>query len=1116
MTQMTLAQQWVLDSQQFVNWGCFEKWWKLRFPGAGHVTIISGFTGAGKSTLLDANTVLMQPSRKRLNRASNSMTVGRARGEDERNIVSYMRGKVDRTREDGEQVDKVLRTGSVWSAIAQTWHNADGSVLTAFVAYFARPDDRTTPSEKRFGWVEGEFDLRDLEPYTQGQHLASPLSIRAIRRDHPHVNFKENQKALHRVLWQSLGIGTDGDGAHAMELLHRVQASEGIESVDDLFTQLVLDKPATFAKAAEAVQHFETLRAAHLKVTVIEDQTKRLAPIAEKWESYETNREATRFFLDLGHAPDCDGTTVTPFWKWARTREYDMLGVAEGDLGRRHRQAVAEQAAARSEIEDIAGRLADNAAKRAANDGDRLDRINDDIRRATTARETAELSRTRLHEVVAPHFPVPASADEWHAQVTRSQQFIDGYQHAQQAATQALEKVLGAKFTLLDRKRQLEAERKHFARRGDVLPDLLTRIREQYADATGIPVEDLRFVAELIDMQPEWEGWRSAAELTLGGFATRLLVPADRAADFRALTDSVPTSRRIRSMPAPRDRGPIVDCDPAYLSGRFQFKDHPYSGWLSEQLRRRFSYVCVEDGNALNALPRGTAAVALSGQVRHGNDEGDHGGQLGAKRIIGFSPQALLEEIAGEVARIGERLNGIDLREKEAREPVARLEQERIAHATFLLTTWPTLDAECHVQRLRDLDQMREAIRGNKVLAALEDEQRKLGEADRAARNKEFDAGRRAKELDGERGRLAERKDKAWNHLVLLDEVSEPDMDRLDALLAQFLGDDPVTPEVMQHIDRFIRWLTSEGGVASSRADKDRLHLQTVFADFLRDYPDDDLGDDPDRFYPQFRAILDDLLASGVEQAQQAFADYTATFSGLEIMHLNTAYQNELETISKRLNQINGILSVQPYGADGRERISIVARSGGTPDVAVAFLKQLNTLTSHSTRGLTYDEALARFASFQEVIAQIADPKHAAPLLDVRTHVRLEAQRHDVDGNFVGFHDSFGEKSGGEMQELTMFIVATAIRYQVGSLGDATPRFAPVFLDEGMVKADPETTQRAVDVWKRLGFQVIIAVPLDKHESVMPTASACWAVSKGRNHRSRIDLISDPALWDGR
>lgn len=1113
---MTLTQQWVLDSQQVVNWGCFEKWWKIRFPGARHVTIISGFTGAGKSTLLDANTVLMQPSRKRLNRASNSMAVGRARGEDERNIVSYMRGKVDRTREDGEQVDKVLRAGSVFSAIAQTWHNADGSVLTAFVVYFARPEDRTTPSEKRFGWVEGEFDLRDLEPYTQGQHLVRPLSTRAIRRDLPHVRFEDNQTALHRVLWQCLGIGTDGDGAHAMELLHRVQASEGIESVDDLFTQLVLDRPATFAKAAEAVQHFERLRAAHEKVTVIEDQTRRLGPITERWGSYQKNREAARFFLDLGHVPDLDGTILTPFWKWARTREYEVLEVAEISLGRRYLQAVEKRDAASSEIANIAGRLADNAAKRAANDGERLDRINEDIRRATKDREAAELHRGRLQEAVEQHFNVPASAEGWHVQALLSQQFVDDYEQARQAATQALEQVLRSKFEHLDRKRLLEADRKHFAQRGDVLPDLLTRIREQYAEVTGIPVEDLRFVAELIDMEPEWEGWRGAAELTLGGFATRLLVPVDRAADFRALTDSVRTVRRIRSMPASRGLGLIADRDPGYLSGRFQFRDHPYSGWLSEQLRRRFSYVCVEDGEALNALPRGTSAVALSGQVRHGNDGGEHGGQLGAKRIIGFSPQALLEEIAGEVAEIEVRLDDIDRREKGARAPVARLEQERIAHGTFLRTTWAVVDAESSAQRLRELDRQREAVRANKVLAALDDEQRGLRAADTAARAAEYAAGRRASDLDGERGLVAERKDRAWDHLVLLDEVEEPDMDRLDGLLAQFLGSDPVTPEVMQHIGRFIRFLTSEGGAASSRADKDRLQLATVFADFLRDYPDDDLGDDPDRFYPQFWAILDGLLASGVEGAQLEFADYTATFSGLEIMHLNTAYQNELETINRRLAQINAILRDQPYGADGRERISIVSRSGGTPDVAIAFLKQLNALTSHSTRGLTYEEALGRFASFQEVIAQIADPKQAAPLLDVRTHVRLEAQRHDVDGNLVAFHDSLGEKSGGEMQELTMFIVATAIRYQVGSLGDATPRFAPVFLDEGMVKADPETTQRAVDVWKRLGFQVIIAVPLDKHESVMPTASACWAVSKGRNHRSRIDLISDPALWEGR
>ena len=39
-----------------------------------------------------------------------------------------------------------------------------------------------------------------------------------------------------------------------------------------------------------------------------------------------------------------------------------------------------------------------------------------------------------------------------------------------------------------------------------------------------LTADDLPFVAELIDMRPEFDAWRTATELALGGFALTMLV----------------------------------------------------------------------------------------------------------------------------------------------------------------------------------------------------------------------------------------------------------------------------------------------------------------------------------------------------------------------------------------------------------------------------------------------------------------------------------------------------------------------------------------------------------------------------------------------------------------
>lgn len=64
------------------------------------------------------------------------------------------------------------------------------------------------------------------------------------------------------------------------------------------------------------------------------------------------------------------------------------------------------------------------------------------------------------------------------------------------------------------------------------------------------------------------------------------------------------------------------------------------------------------------------------------------------------------------------------------------------------------------------------------------------------------------------------------------------------------------------------------------------------------------------------------------------------------------------------------------------------------------------------------------------------------------------------------------------MQELIAFIVGSALRFQLGDQRRSRPRFAPVFLDEGFIKADGQFTARAVQAWRGLGFQLVIGAAL--------------------------------------
>ncbi len=130
------GQQWVADELQLVNWGGYDGAHRVRFSPTA--TLLCGGSGSGKSTLMDAYVALMMPHTTPFNGASNGAVVGRPRGQEQRNILSYGRGKIDESRTDDGTKLTVLRGDGTdtWTAISMTWLDHDGSRFTAVRAWY--------------------------------------------------------------------------------------------------------------------------------------------------------------------------------------------------------------------------------------------------------------------------------------------------------------------------------------------------------------------------------------------------------------------------------------------------------------------------------------------------------------------------------------------------------------------------------------------------------------------------------------------------------------------------------------------------------------------------------------------------------------------------------------------------------------------------------------------------------------------------------------------------------------------------------------------------------------------------------------------------------------------
>ena len=267
-------------------------------------------------------------------------------------------------------------------------------------------------------------------------------------------------------------------------------------------------------------------------------------------------------------------------------------------------------------------------------------------------------------------------------------------------------------------------------------------------------------------------------------------------------------------------------------------------------------------------------------------------------------------------------------------------------------------------------------------------------------------------------------------------------------------------------------------------------------------WPDPNLGTGV-ASYPDYRAILDDIVATGLHARRSEWRRRLSQWSGEDLVPLAGAFDRAVVEIEERLEPVNEILRDLPFGAN-RDRLKIVIRRVTREDVT-QFRRELRALSASVDTELTDDVLETRFRRLRRFMAVIrhdgsmhrgARTSQRDAVLDVRRHMEITAVRYDTSGTDLGVYSSLGDKSGGETQELVAFIVGAALRYQLGDETRPRPRFAPVFLDEAFIKADSEFAGRAVTAWLRLGFQLVVSAPLDKVTALEPSMERLLSMRK--------------------
>lgn len=1086
---------WRIGRIQVVNWGGFDGWHEVSFDGAG--TILTGGSGSGKSTLLDAYIALMMSAKVPFNNASNAGR-GRARGDGQRSVLTYVRGKIDSTVVDGETVDRTLRgSTNAWGAVAVTFERSQpegiDDVFTAARFWHVPRSARTMEDVRtRMATAEGPLDLRSAEQDAP-QQFANLRSIYGAG-----LTLHPQPGSFTARLYQRLHIGNADNGDKAMSLLASVQAGRSVHDVVGLYRELVLEEPATFVAAQAAVDHFEALQAAHEAMVDAESQQTTLAPIREAHAAREQAIARTNAIDALDPGSQGGGFAI---WQ-ART----LVALADDALV----SASAIQTLAKAEV-GVAQTRESAALKRRDQAKSALDNAAGDLPKLLSEVKSfrAELAKTEQAARQLAIAIAPAGID-----ITTMAAFLAAQSEAERISSAPDEAARELEDRAADLRRQgrdlvfernqLVNDRDDLAKRGGKISGDDHRIRCEIAALIGLDPSDLPFVAELFDIAPEYEEWREAADVVLRGFAIQLVIDGGTYNRVRDTVNRHRFARRFRFIGAEANLDVRYDANPGTLAETLVVnRSSRWAGWLHQQLLREANHLRVRDVTEL--LGDNVARVTHSGQTRRGQ-RGAHGGHN--RPLIGFGSQQVIDTLQSQIDEIDLRLVAVVSKEQKASGEREALQTRRDSLLSIRGVTWDSVDVELARALLEAAEE--EVLRAKTANPDLE----RLDLEAKMAEQNWIEANKASHEAED---RLNEAQ-KAVRRLEQVDAELRPLANKAGAL-------EPEQVDILEECGRSVGSLDINDIDASSQRIRTGLterrsaavrdtairarQLEATFETYADRWPDPNRGTGI-ASAAEYLAILNALETAGLAKVRDAFLNAVNRWSGDDVNAVRSAMETAVDEITTRIGSINQILFGIPFGhpnaPNGTANDHLLIRTRRfEPDTVSKFRKRLNEL---SAPVITEDasEAARRFDAYKHLNNELQSPDRVL-LLDVRRHIHITAERVTPDGTVVAQYDTLGGKSGGETQELIAFIVGSALRYRLGGEPTQGPAFAPVLLDEAFIKADALFAGRAVTAWKRLGFQLVIAAPVDKYQALEPHVPLTLFIDKTNTGRSLVRVV---------
>ncbi len=1092
------------------NWGTFDKRvWRL--TPDGDTALLTGDIGSGKSTMVDAITTLLLPAHR--------ITYNKAAGAEakERTLRSYVEGhyKSERIEASGTSRAIGLRDHRTYSVILGVFVN-EGFDETVTLAQVFHQKDRAGQPDRFF--VTSTKELSIESDFTDfGSDLVTLRKRLRASGAEIFNSFPEYSRQMRRML----GIRSE----QAMELFGQTVSMKSVGNLNEFVRNHMLERVDASDKIRGIVEHFENLLKAHEAVARAREQLEVLEPLVATSDAYDA---ALQTRSDVQAQQQAVRLFIAELKMSLLDTEIEADGARRDQLLDRERDADQHRRALAVEREGLITARAQAGGNRVTD----LERISADAR--DQARERRHRRDGFTAQVAAAGLQPVDDPDAFAAMTQRLAASRTTLETTRKRLDDQVAELAGEMAQLRKEGDEVRAELASLATRTSNLPTAQLQVRERMCADLGIRADEVPFAGELMDVSQEHARWRGAAERVLRGFALSMLVPQelyervsrwvnDNRLEYRRSDGRTAGSRLVYERVAAR-RVPLQSTPSKglLLADTIDIAEGPFRDYLRDELIRRADYRCVDSIEEFRAEQR---AVTLQGQVRSGGrHEKDDRTRVDDPRgwVLGWVNER-------KVAALTEHMVGLQQRLLTAADKLAAVQDEAGVVADRLMAlarlevygSWAELDWEEAQRRGDAADGERERLlAGSSALAEIETRldanTLAANEADSRLRGLREDLARLKDRI--ERASAARRHEQGF--------VAGMPEEHLDAarrvypsLTARLGQAAPRTAEACQSAaDTLTDGLSEVLARVQKDLDRHTNQLLRQMGEFRRRWPQGSAEMDASvEARAEYRRYHDRVANDDLPRFETEFKTELNTNAIRELAQFNNWLRRQADDIHSRVDLINEALGAIDYSPGRYIRLEVERTVN---QEVQSFRSDLRSATDDSLAPGEDDHySERRFLEVKRIIERLrgrdghteADRAWTKRVTDVRNWFTFSGSERDrlTDEEWEHYRDSDG-KSGGQKEKLAYTILAASLAYQFGlEWGVRRSRdFRFAVIDEAFGRGSDASTRFALDLFAKLGLQLLIVTPLQKVHVIAPYVHAIGFVDNPEGNYSRLQTMT--------